>query len=379
MALPRSLTQIFSPAKLVVGAGWRCYFAPFNRALAATTAQTIFGPTILDLTTGPFDSNNPWNFESGGAAAPNTSFTDGGWIKDFKMTSESKIGQVRSGYRGAIRVQYRGQVGESIEFKFREYGRQQYKMAAGTNVINLLGASGLSGGTSGPLSASGAPNIAVSSYSAGSPPYGIGGKGVAATLTLASAPAGAQIGVNSYIVCDIDYNTASFGLVGDTGVPVFQNAVTDIDYIRKNSDYVALVTAINGNVLTLQYPFVGGGSGNPAPYGPASISPQSKVEVIKGWTSREGGTFIAEWTALFLNNTIDGAQLGAYYPHLSIGQPRDVAASWAIENIGTTDLGGFELDAQYNALAFDDPLDGETIVSYRMYYPRFQEPPVVGA
>ncbi len=76
-------------------------------------------------------------------------------------------------------------------------------------------------------------------------------------------------------------------------------------------------------------------------------------------------------------SSIDGAVLGAYYPHLSIGQPRDVAGSWAIENIGTTDLGGYELDAQYNALAFDDPLDGETVVSYRMYYPRYQETPQI--
>jgi hypothetical protein len=182
----------------------------------------------------------------------------------------------------------------------------------------------------------------------------------------------AQIGVNSYFVCDIDYNTASFGLVGDAGTPVFQNAVTDVDYIRKNSDYVNLVTAINGNVLTLQYPFIGGGSGNPTPYGPGQVG--QKVQVIKGWSSREGGTYIAEWTALFTMNTIDGAQLVAYYPHLSIGQPKDVAGAWAIENIGTTDLGGYELDAQYNALAFDDPLDGETVVSYRAYYPRFQEP-----
>lgn len=377
MALPRSLVQPFRKGKLVVGAGWRAFAAPYNAALGSAVASTVQGPTILNLEAGPFSDQFPWNFLTPPTStSPQAGFSDLGWIKDFKMTSESKIGMVRSGYRGAVRAQYRGQVGESIEFKFREYGRLQYRFAAGTTVINLLGASGMSGGTSGPLSASGAPTAGITSYNPGTAPYGVGGQGTAATLTLSAAPSTAQIAVNSWIVADIDFNPASpAGLVGDAGIPVFLNAVTDVDYIRKTSDYVALVTAINGNVLTLSYPFVGGGSGNPLPYGPGTTN--AKVQVISGWTSREGGTFISEWTALFLMSSIDGAVLGAYYPHLSIAQPKDVAGSWAIENIGTTDLGGYELDASYNALAFDDPLDGETVVSYRMYYPRFQETPQI--
>ena len=359
-ALPRSLVQPFRKNELIIGSGWRCYFAPYNIALGSGVANTAVGPTNLDLTTGPFDSNNPQNY----------GFIDLGWIKDFKLTPESKIGQVRSGYRGAIRAQYRGQVGESFEFKFREYGRLQYRIATGTNVINLLsGTTG--GGTTGPLSASGAPNVTVSSYASGTAPYGVGGQGVAPTLTVGSAPSGAGIAVNSYIVCDADYNTTTYGIVGDSGTPVFQNAVTDVDYIRKNSDYVARVTAINGNVLTLDQPFAGGGSGTPAPIGPGSNT--YKVQAIKGWAAREGGTFISEWTALFLMNTIDNAQIAVLYPHVSIVQNKDVAATWAIENIGTTDLGGAELDAAYQALAYDDPLDGETVVGYKAFYPRPQQ------
>ena len=343
---------------MVVGSGWRGFFAPYNAALGSAVASTVSGPTIVDLTTGPWaDTTQPIV----------SSFYDMGWIKDFKRTPESKIGQVRSGYRGAVRAQYRGQVGENMEWKFREYGRMQYRLAAGSTVFNILGASGLSGGTNGPLSASGAYAAPISNYSAGTYPWGVGG-GTAPTLTIDTVPHlnQAQIQVGSYIVCDVDYNTATYGLVGDVGVPVFKNAVTDIDYIRKTSDYVARVTAINGAVLTLDQPFIGGGSGNPAPYGPGSAS--AKVEVISGFTAREGGTYIAEWSGLFLCSTIDGAQLFIYYPHISILQNRDVAAAWAIENIGTTDLGGMELDAQYAALAFDDPLDGETVVSYEGYF-----------
>lgn len=361
MALPKSLVQPFRKNMLLVGAGWRSFFAPYNIALGSAQANTSLGPTIIDLTTGPFDSNNPQNIASG--------FSDLGWIKDFKLTPESKIGQVRSGYRGAVRAQYRGQVGESFEFKFREYGRMQYKLATGTNVMNLLSVTGAAT-TVGPLSASGAPFAVVSSYNAGVAPYGVNGQGTAPTLTLTSAASvsGANIAIGSYIVADQDYSPALFGLVGDAGTPVFQNAVTDVDYIRKNSDYVARVTNIAGAVLTLDLPFIGGGSGNPAPLGPGIAG--YKVQVIKGWAAREGGTFISEWTALFLLNTVDVAQIAVYYPHISIAQNRDVAANWAIENAGTTDLGGGELDAQFNALAYDDPLDGETVVGYKAYYPK---------
>ena len=361
MPFPKSLQQPFRKNKLVVGAGWRAFFMPYNIATAIASTNTSIGPGIIDLTTGPFDSYNmPYGL------------ADLGWIKDFKITVESKIGQVRSGYRGAVRAQYRGQVGENFECKFNEYGRLQTKLATGTNVFNLLGASGTSGGTVGPLSASGAAKTAATAYSPGSPVAWSQTQAVFPTLTVTSAAA-AQISVGSYIVCDYDYTPGTFGsAIGDAGVPIYQNAVTDVDYLRKASDFVARVTAINANVLTLDQPFVGGGSGNPTPNFNALTGFTSftglNVQTIKGFVAREGGTYIGEWTALLLCNTVDGAQLVYYYPHVSILQNRDFAAPWTIENAGTTDEGGMQMDAQFAALAYDDPLDGETVVSYRGYY-----------
>ena len=158
MAFPKSLQQPFRKNKLVVGAGWRAYFMPYNIALGSAVASTVSGPTIVDLTQGPFDSYYP-----------PFGMADLGWIKNFKLTVGSKIGQVWSGYRGAVRAQYRGQVAESFECQFREYGRMQYRLATGSNVINILAASGLAGGTSGPLSASGGASTTASAYSPGTP------------------------------------------------------------------------------------------------------------------------------------------------------------------------------------------------------------------
>src|SRR6266403_2620895 len=152
MPLSKALVQPFRKNTLLIGAGWRGIFAPYNPALGSGVANTVLGPTILDLQTqGPFQTNN----------LP-TGWTDLGWIKDFKLTPGSKIGQVRSGYRGAIRAQYRGEVGESFEFKFREMARMQWKIATGTDPFNLL--SGSTPTTAGPLSASGAPKTAMVSY-----------------------------------------------------------------------------------------------------------------------------------------------------------------------------------------------------------------------
>jgi hypothetical protein len=67
-------------------------------------------------------------------------------------------------------------------------------------------------------------------------------------------------------------------------------------------------------------------------------------------------------------DTIDGSQIAIYYPHLAPNQFKDIAA-WQIENVGTTDLTGYELDTVMQSLAFDDPLDGETVVRYAAYYP----------
>lgn len=338
MPLPRSLVQPFRKNTIMVGAGWRGYFAPFDIASAAATFDTSVGPTILDLAEGPFDK---------GRILP-TGFLDTGWIKDFKLTPESKIGAVRSGYRGAIHAQFRGQVGESFEFKFREYGRLQYKIATGSNVLNLI--KGTTPSTVGPVSATGATAAAVTSYDGN------------VTLVLGASGSFAQ---GDWIVCDDDYDPLTYGMVGDASTPVFPNAVTDVDYIRKNSDYVARIAAINGSTITLDQPFRGGGG-----LGVKAPDSTAKVQKIQGFAAREGGTYITEWTGLFLLDTIDQCQVAVYYPHISIMQNRDMAAQWAIENIGTTDMTGYELDAQYQALAFDDPLDGETVVGYKGFYPR---------
>ena len=185
---------------------------------------------------------------------------------------------------------------------------------------------------------------------------------MAPTLTVASA---SGFVAGNYVVADIDYTPNVGGLAGEDGAFAYPSAITDVDFIRKTSDFVARVVSVSGNVLSLDQPLIGGGSPSTTNGTPPA---GSKVQQILGWVTGNGGTFIQEWSGLFVADTVDGAQAVIYYPHLSISSFRD-QAEWAIENIGNSDEHGMTLDSMFEALAYDDPMTGETVVSYTGFYP----------
>lgn len=357
--ISKALVQPIRRNLIPVGGGWRAFFAPFNEILAVSSNNTGLGPKILDLQNlGPFNTN-----------APPSGFFDCGWIKNLKVAPGSKIGMIRTGVHGITRAQFRGEVGEGVDFAFRESTRISWKIATGTIPMNLLVTPNPT--TVGPLSGSGATTCPL-----GVSGYVVGGFGSALGSPVVGVPAGSGslFPAGTYIVVDQDYDGVSFGLVGDAGVPIFQGAVTDVDYIRKTSDYVARVVSVVSNIssgqdgLVLNGPFVGGGnaiSGVTPNTGPTT---GAKIQKIKGFAAREGGTYITEWSGLFICDTLDIAQLALFYPRLSIAQFKDIAP-WTLENAGTTDMAGYELQCSMNALGYDDALDGEAIVRYSAWYP----------
>jgi hypothetical protein len=364
MALSTSLTQKFRKNQLLLGSGWRVAFAPFNIAYNAGQNDSTKGPAILDLAQqGPFNTNS---LPAG--------WTDLGWISGVKATPQSKVGTIKAGYRGATRELVRGEVGEQFEFQFREFTRMAFKIATGTEIFNLLKTN--AGPSAGPLNASGSVTVPM-----GASGYQANGAGALAGQPVIFLPAGsgASFAANDLIVCDVDYDKTTTGYVGSAGIPIFvNNAPQDTDFIRKTSDFVARVASVVQNVagvagnqdaLVLGEPLVGGGSSGTSLQGPTAPPAGSKVQKMVGWTAREGGTFVTEWSALFVLDTIDGDQFAQYYPHVAISQFKG-ESTWAIPNIGTTDLTGYQLDTQLETMAFEDPLDGETIVCYRSFYPQ---------
>lgn len=366
MPLPRSLTQPLRQGQLVVGAGWRAYFAPFNLALAVNQTSSSLGPTIYDLEIlGKFidTSLNP---------TTQPGWFDLGYVKNFKFTPGSKTGNVMTGYRGAIRAKYRAETSEQFSWVFGEMGRTQMKIATGCQVFNLLSSSATAS-TVGPLNSSG--NTAVSVGASGYQATGLGSGPTQGLPTLfVPAGSGAAFPAGTMIVADDDYNGTDFGFVGDAGANVFQGAVTDTDFIRKTSDYVATVQTVVLNAasgqdaLILTAPFIGGGNqatlGVTPRTGPGTTA---KVQKIIGYGAREGGTFITEWSAIFVLDTIDASQILFYYPRCA---PATFAGLPATNLQNATAMQTYDQECTYDALAFDDPLDGETVVRYACYYPK---------
>lgn len=367
MPLPKSLTQPLRQGQLTVGSGWRAYFAPFNQALAVNQSSTALGPTMYDLmVTNKFVDVPP----------PPTGWADLGWVDNFKFTPGSKIGNVVTGYRGAVRAKYRGEVGEKCSFRFHEMTRMAMSIATGTQVFNML-RSTATASTVGPMSSSGVAAIAMgaSGYVASGAVVGYVGR---PTLYV-PAGSGVNFPAGSMVVCDQDYDGSSFGFVGDSGANIFQGAVTDVDFIRKTSDYVTGVSAVvssgGQDALILTGPFVGGGNNGTLGATPTTApTAGAKVQRVLGYGAREGGTYIKEWSAVFILDTIDASQLMFYYPRIAPDQYSGVQPN-GIQNV--TSIQTYDMDASFDAMAFDDPLDGETVVRYSAYYPHSGTSPAI--
>jgi hypothetical protein len=326
MPISKSLVQPFRKPMLMVGSGFRGFFAPYVQG--ASPAPTLYDPARQ----GRFDTN-----------APPAGWFDLGWIDQLKRSPAGRIGQIRSGYRGAVRAQYRGEIGSSVEFEFREWGKLQMALATGTTHFNILKAA--AGSAQQPLG--GTPTSAVAL-----------GSGSTATSIVLTTGGGAQFQAGQFIAVDVDYIGQS-GYVG-TGIQasfVPTGTVTDADFIRRVTFNVGVIKTINADTLTLEQALLGGA--------PAS---GAKVQAVTGFASREGSSFIPAWSALFVVDTFDGAQLYYYYPQLSVAGDRE-EGTYNIDNAGSADLKGTALRAEFNALAYEDPVDGETVVCYRGFFP----------
>jgi hypothetical protein len=326
MPISRSLVQPFRKPMILIGSGFRGFFAPFVQG--ATPAPTLFDPARQ----GKFDTN-----------APPAGWVDLGWIDQFKRSPAGRIGQIRSGYRGAVRAQYRGEIGSSVEFEFREWGKLQMALATGTTHFNILKAA--AGAAQQPLGGSPTAPVAL-------------GSGSTATSIVLASGGGAGFQAGQFIAVDVDY-IGQTGYVG-SGIQasyVPAGVVSDADFIRRVTFNVGVIESIAGDTITLEQPLLGG-----APVASA------KVQAVTGFATREGSSFIQSWSALFVVDTADGAQLYYFYPQLSLAGDRQ-ESDFEVENAGTADIRGRALSAEFNALAYEDPVDGETVVCYRGFFP----------
>ena len=302
----------------------RGYFAPVNR-----TAQS---PVIFDpAQQGGFSLDTP--------PAPWISL---GWIQELTRKPGSRTAAVLAGIPAGTLGQVRETVEAQVSLEFLSWTKLTMALATGSQHMNLLApATGAASADDGAQAASAAT---VQS-------------GSTASFVALSSTDVAAFSAGSIIVIDADYT----GQTGYVGAPVagayVRQALTDVDYIRRVSFNVALVSQVTSSGLTLAKPLPGG-----AP------EAGSKLQAVAGFVDREGGCFYQEWSALFVMEGSQGERIFFHYPRLQTMVGAQEAAL-PLDSHNKNGLARMILKGQFMALPVTDPLDGERIVCYRSYLP----------
>ena len=302
----------------------RGYFAPVNRA-----TQT---PVLFDASEqGAFDLDAP--------PAPWISL---GWIQEFTRKPGSKTATVLTGIPSATLEQVRETLEAQVSFEFLSWTKLTMALATGSQHMNLLApASGAVMAADGAQAAS-----AVTTQS-----------GSTATFIALAATDATRFQPGSIIALDADYT----GQTGFVGAPIsgayVRQELTDVDYIRRVTFNVALVSQVDSTGLTLAGPLPGG-----------TPATGSKLQAVTGFVDREGGSFYQEWSALFVMEGSQGERIFFHYPRLqTIASAQETALP--LDEKNKNGLARVLLRGQFLALPVTDPLDGERVVCYRSFLP----------
>ncbi len=310
----------------------RAYFAAVDR---------VNGPMTI------FDPSKDSGFQLDAPPAP---WIDLGWIENFKRTTTSQIEELSAGAAGAVARQARHALGARVEFEFRDWGKLQMALAGGAEHMNVL-ASDPSANRAG----SGGTALAAVPLLPGSS---------ATELLLGTGSAGG-FRTGDLIACDVDYAQQ----VGYVGSGVAAAYVKSSANVRQDTNYVRRVTFNVGRVA-----FTTPGSlvlAQALPGGPPLAG--ASVQRVTAFVDREGGTFLQQWTALFVAEDESGGRVCFYYPILS---PCTVKSDWVRESLAEIQkpLGQMALHAAFISLPTTDGNDAALVLSYRSYFPASGSP-----
>jgi hypothetical protein len=286
-----------------------------------------------------FDPSEQGGFSLDSPPAPWISL---GWIQEFTRKAASKSAAVLTGIPASPLEQVRETLEAQVSLEFLSWTKLTMALATGSQHMNLLApASGASAAADGAQAAS-----AVTVHSGSTATF----------VALASADA-AKFSIGSIIALDADYT----GQTGFVGAPVsgayVRTALTDVDYIRRVTFNVALVSQISTTGLTLAEALPGGA--------PAA---GAKLQAVTGFVDREGGSFYQEWSALFVMEGSQGERIFFHYPRLQTAASAQETAA-PLDSKQKTGLARVLLKGHFLALPVTDPLDGERVVCYRSFLP----------
>jgi hypothetical protein len=280
-----------------------------------------------------FDASRSGVFNLDAPPAPWISL---GWIQGFSRNTTGKSGAIMTGIPAATLEQVRESLDAEVSFQFLAWNKLTMALATGSQHMNLLAA------------ASGATQaVPAASIQAGS---------TASVITLAPADL-AGFAAGSIIAVDADYT----GQTGFAGSPIsgayIRQPLNDLDYLRRVTFNVALVSQVTQTGLILAEPLPGGV--------PAACA---KAQAVCGFVDRLGGSFYQEWSGLFVVEGSQGERIFFHYPRL---QPMREAEEMLVPlaSKGNGSLERIELKARLRALPVSDATDGERVLCYRSFLP----------
>lgn len=304
----------------------RAYFAAVDR---------VNGPTAI------FDPSKDSGFQLDAPPAP---WIDLGWIENLQRTSTSQIEALIGGAVGAVSAQARHALGARVEFEFRDWGKLQMAVAGGAEHMNVLA-------TDPSASRAGSGGIPVSSV----PLL----PGSTATQLVLGVGVVAGFHIGDLVACDVDY-TQQTGYVGTGIAAAYVKSPADVrgdaNYIRRVTFNVGRVAGVTATSLLLTQALPGG------------IAAGASVQKVIAFVDREGGSFLQQWSGLFVVEEESGGRVCFFYPILS---PCTVKPEWSREKVFEIQkpIGELALQASFAALPTVDGNDGATVLSYRSYFP----------
>ena len=326
-------TLAIRPAMVPLSRRVRAYFAPVDRS---TDAAAIFDPGKHGVF--PLDS-------------PPAPWLDLGWIDNFQRFTLTPELPLRAGVRGAAAAQFRGALDARLEFDFREWGKLQMALAGGSEHMNVL-----------------APDPGANAQPSGGTPLDAVAvlPGSSATEVVVGAGAVSGFSAGDIIAVDADYAQQT-GYVGSGIAAAYVNLAADVhhdvNYVRRVTFNVGRVSQLTATSLLLAQPLLGG-------------VPQAGwgAQKVIAFLDREGGSFVQQWSGLFVAEEENGGRICFYYPRLgpasfarasspSSGHQREqqVEISKPITAIA--------LHAAFLALPRADENDNQIALCYRSYFP----------
>jgi len=302
----------------------RAFFAPVNRA---TQTPALFDPSEQ----GRFSLDAP--------PAPWLSL---GWVQNFARKTASKSTALMTGIPAAPLEHVRETLEAEVSLEFLSWTKLTMALATGSQHMNILmpafGAAPASDG------AQAVPAVSLQNGS------------TSTSIVLAPADA-VMFTPGAIIAVDVDY-TGQTGYVGSPVAGAYvRQVLTDVDYVRRVTFNVALVSQISANCLTLAQPLPGGAPATGA-----------KAQAVTGFVDREGGSFYQEWSALFVMEGSQGERIFFHYPRLQVFTGAE-ESTLPLNQKNQNGHSRVLLKGRFRALPVTDPLDGERVVCYRTFLP----------